>query len=144
MWWIGSSSTAVTPSDLRCAIAALGGEAGVRAAQVLAHAGMPLREALDVRLVDDGLVPRDARAATSSSSQSKLGSITTHFGIAARVVRVVEVEVGVVAAVGTYGSVFARAVVDRRPRSPSRTGRSGACAALKRWPCSGAYGPWTR
>ena len=36
----------------------VGGEAGVGAAQILAHAGMPLREALDVQLVDDGLVPR--------------------------------------------------------------------------------------
>ena len=37
-------------------------EPRVRAAQVLAHVGVLLREALDVHLVDDGLVPRRARA----------------------------------------------------------------------------------
>ena len=36
----------------------LGGEAGVRAAQVVAHVGRQLGEAFDVRLVDDGLGPR--------------------------------------------------------------------------------------
>ena len=39
----------------------LGGEARVRAAQVLAHGRMQLRQALHVRLVDDGLRPRMRR-----------------------------------------------------------------------------------
>ena len=39
------------------------GDSGVRAAQLLGHFGMALREALDVQLVDDGLVPTPARRA---------------------------------------------------------------------------------
>ena len=37
MWWIGSSSTAVTPSEREVLDRRLGREAGVGAAQVLAH-----------------------------------------------------------------------------------------------------------
>ena len=36
-------------------------DAGVGAAEMLGHVGMPGSQALDVRLVDHGLVPRDAR-----------------------------------------------------------------------------------
>ena len=61
MWWIGSSSTAVTPRSTRWAIAVVRGEAGVGAAQVLAHARQPLREPLHVELVDDGRVPGTAQ-----------------------------------------------------------------------------------
>ena len=61
MWWIGSSSTAVTPSELQVLDRGLGREAGVGAAKILAHLLVQLREALDVRLVDDRLVPRACR-----------------------------------------------------------------------------------
>ena len=43
MWCTGSSSTAVTPSSHRCAIAGVGGEPGVRAAQILADVRMAHR-----------------------------------------------------------------------------------------------------
>ena len=65
----------------RWAIASSEARPGVGAAQVLAHARVALGEALDVDLVDDGLVP-GRRAAARSPSQSKRGSTTTDFGMA--------------------------------------------------------------
>ncbi len=46
-------------------------QAGVRAAQVLRHAGQPLREAAHVRLVDDGVRPRDVRAGRRRPTRSR-------------------------------------------------------------------------
>ena len=80
-------------------MAALGRQAGVGAAQVLAHLGVAHREALDVRLVDHRLGP--GRRGGRSSSQSNASSITTHLRDRGGAVLVVELEVGVVVAVGT-------------------------------------------
>ena len=94
MWWTGSSSTAVTPRSLRYLIGRLGGQPGVGAAQVLAHLLHLLGEALDVGLVDDGLVPRGRRAAGRPPSRSG-GRRRAHLGIASESSVVVELEVGV-------------------------------------------------
>ncbi len=115
MWCTGSSSTAVTPSDVRYAIASGAREAAVRAAQILAHAVAELREPLDVQLVDHASRSTACAAGrSSSSSQSNDGSMTTHFGIAgaesdSSIVR----SASSAPAPGTYGSVFAASPVDR-------------------------------
>ena len=62
-WCTGISSIAVTLSDLRWSMITGCAEPGVGAAQFLGDAGMGLRHALDVGLVDDGLVVRRARRA---------------------------------------------------------------------------------
>ena len=69
------------------------GEPGVGAAQVLAHAGAQLREALDVRLVDHRLVPRRAQRAVALPVEARVD----HHALRDRVgvVLVVALEVGV-------------------------------------------------
>ena len=62
-WCTGISSIAVTPSVSEVVDDRRVREPGVGAAQVLGDAGVALRHALDVRLVDDRLVVRGARAA---------------------------------------------------------------------------------
>ena len=57
-WCTGISSTAVTPSDARCRIAGSEARPEIRAAQRFGHVGMQRREAPDVQLVDERLVPR--------------------------------------------------------------------------------------
>ena len=120
----------------------VGGEPGVRAAQVLGDAGVALREALHVQLVDDRCRATASRR-RSSPSQSNDGSTTTHFGIGVGVVLVVALEVGVRGA--------RRDVRQRARRSGSTCpsiafayGSIRSLAGLKRWPRSGAQGPCTR
>ena len=127
MWCTGSSSTAVTPSDFRYAIAVLAREAAVRAAQVLAHAVAPLREALHVHLVDHRLVPRGRGRTASSSSQSNDGSITTDFGIAGARRRTRRSSRSASSSpLGGRTAGRSPRPSRRRRRSPSRTGRSAA------------------
>ena len=45
---------------------------GVRSAQILAHLGVQLREALDVRLVDDGLRPRGGEQAVALPVEARI------------------------------------------------------------------------
>ena len=119
----------------------LRGEPGIRAAQLLRHLLHQLGEAAHVQLVDDGLVPRARRRA-----------------VVLPVERLVDHD-------------RLRESPRRRPRRPARgrrrrrpARRGGHCrlpqltgpsidfaygsirslSGLKRWPCSGAQGPWTR
>ncbi len=55
--WIGSSSTAVTPSDFRMGIDGRLGQATERAAQVLRHGGVAHGEAAHMGLVKNRAVP---------------------------------------------------------------------------------------
>ena len=66
--WTGSSSTAVTPS-LSVLDHRRGGQPGVGAAQLLRDVGMALREALDVHLVDDRVLPGGARRAVVAPAE---------------------------------------------------------------------------
>ena len=70
----------------------LGGQPGVGAAELLGHAGMQLREALDVDLVDERLVP--GRPGGRSSPQVKAVSITAASGANGGAVALVERQVG--------------------------------------------------
>ena len=74
----------------------LGGEPRVGAAQIVAHAGQPHREALDVRLVDHRLVPRRVQPAVALPVEPRVD----HDALRDRVgvVLVVELEVGVLLA----------------------------------------------
>ena len=114
MWCTGSSSTAVTPSDVRYSMAASEARPGVGAAQVLAHAGVPLREALHVQLVDDGLVP--GRLERPVALPVEAGSITTQRGIAAASSRAIR-QLAVLGRAGHVGQrvrgLPAHAAVDR-------------------------------
>ena len=78
--WIGSSSIAVTPSRCRCSIIAGAAQAAEGAAQIRRHVLALLRQAFDVRLVDDGVFPGDA-AGAARSPQVKASSTTTDFGM---------------------------------------------------------------
>ena len=133
MWWIGQQLDGGHAEVLEVAHRRLGRQAAVGAAQVLAHLGVPLREALDVHLVDDRLVPRRARAGGRPPSRSA-GRSTSDFGIASRVVLVVALEVGVVA--GPVGHVGQR-VGPSQSIAPSIAFAYGSISSLdglKRWP----------
>ena len=121
-----------------------GGEPAVRAAQIVANAVAALREAL--RRAARRSPSRSTASAggrASSSSHSNDGSMTTHFGIARRRVRLVDRQVGVVCARAGHvrqrvrGVPVDRAVdrlrvrvdqqlrrVEAAARSPARTGRA--------------------
>ena len=58
-------------------------EPEVLAAQVLGHAGMPLRESLDVQLVDDRVAPRDARRAHAAPVECGIGHAATRYVVGA-------------------------------------------------------------
>ena len=83
MWWTGSSSTAVTPSDAQVLERRLGGQPGVGAAQVLAHVRVAHREALHVRLVDDRVGATGCAAGGRPPSRSP-GRSPPHLGMASR------------------------------------------------------------
>ena len=102
----------------------LGGQAGVRPAQVLAHAGAQLREALDVRLVDHGLVPRRAQRAVALPLEARVDHHAARDGV--RVVLVVGLQVGVGARPSGRTGARWRRRSGSAPRSTSRTGRAGA------------------
>ena len=74
----------------------LGREAGVRAAQVLAHARVLLRESLHVHLVDDRVVPRRRRRPVVLPVEARVDDDALRDRV--RVVLVVELEIGVVVA----------------------------------------------
>ena len=69
-WCTGISSTAVTPSCREVVDHRLARQAGVGAPLLVGHVGVAHGEALDVGLVDDRLVPRDAGAADRRPSRS--------------------------------------------------------------------------
>ena len=60
-WWIGSSSTAVTPRIVQVVDGRRMGETGVRAAQLRRDVRVLLGEPAHVQLVDHRVVPRDVR-----------------------------------------------------------------------------------
>jgi hypothetical protein len=88
----------------------LGGEPRVGAAQVVAHAGMELREAPDVRLVDHRLVPRRPRKLVALPIERRVDHDALRDR--GRVVLVVGLEVGVGAA-GDVRKHVRRIPVDR-------------------------------
>ena len=102
----------------------LGGEAGVGAAQLLAHLGVQHREAADVRLVDHRLVQRRVRPAVALPVEARVDHDRLRDGV--DVVLVVALEVGVLPArSGRRGARWPGPTPPAR-RSTSRTGRAAA------------------
>ena len=136
-WCTGISSTAVTPSDLRCVDDRRVGDARVRAAQALGDVRVRLGQALDVRLVDHGLV-------VGRAGQPVVGPVEERVDHQ-RVRHVRRPSRRRCAGRGRPGRT-------RTAPGPSRARRSIALAygsissllGLQRWPCSGSYGPCTR
>ncbi len=91
----------------------LRGKPGVGAAQILAHLGVELREALDVHFVDDRLVPGHARPAPVVAFPVERLVDDDRLRDRGRVVALVDVQVGVVAAVGHVREGARGAVPDR-------------------------------
>ena len=89
----------------------LAGEAGVGAAQVLADALAPHREALDVRLVDDGLVPRRAQRPVALPLEARVDDHA--LGDRVGGVLVVDLEIGVLRARRDVGEHVAEVEADR-------------------------------
>ena len=138
MWWIGQQLDRGDAELLEVLERRLGREAGVRAAQVLAHVRVQLREALHVHLVDDRLVPRLIRAAGRPPSRS-CGSTTTHFGIASASSSSSSSRSASSSALGTYGSTFA-ASQSTGPSIAFAYGSIRSLFGLKRCPLAGSYG----
>ena len=113
---------------------------GVGAAQVLAHAGVPLREALHVQLVDDRLVPRRLERPVALPVEAGVDDdAARHRG------RVVGQVGHLVASGRPAGTASMLARSQRTPPSIALAyGSSSSLAGLKRCPRSGAYGPCTR
>ena len=116
----------------------LGGQPGVRPAQVLAHARAQLREALDVRLVDHGLVPRRAQPAVALPVEARDRSRRTSGSRRRRPRRRARGR-RPRSPVGTYGSTLP---ASKRigPSIDFAYGSSSSLLGLKRWPSFGAYG----
>ena len=89
----------------------VGGQAGVRAAQVLAHGRVAHGEAADVGLVDHRLVPGPARRGVALPVEALVDDHAARHRVG--VVVVVELEVGGVAAVGHVGQHVRRVPADR-------------------------------
>jgi len=106
-------------------------ESGAGAAQRLGNAGVTLREAADVELVDDGARPRHPRAPGRRGGRRVRDDGLRHHG-------------GAVAVVGPRPSAAVPNIA-----ACSANGRSSACAygstrsfaGLKRWPRAGSQGP---
>ena len=97
----------------------LGGEPRVGAAQVLAHVGVLHREALDVRLVDHGVVPRDVRRRVALPVERAVDDEALRDRVG--VVGVVALEVGVLGVAG-HVRVDVAAVEADRPLDRLRVG----------------------
>ena len=112
--------------------------AGIGAAQLVGDERVRLGEALDVRLVDDGLVPRRLRPAVLSPVEERVDRRCS----SARTARCRDRSARIPAP---------RSDTERQPRSSSTGRRSPSrrdrAAAWRDWPtsrCSGAQGPCTR
>ena len=128
------------PERLEVLDRGLGGEAGVGAAEVLAHAGMAHREAPDVGLVDDGLVHRRVGTAVLLPLEAIVDDDA--LGDRDRGVLLVEHECRVVARRRVrHVREHARALpADLALDRLSPYGSISSLAALKRWPARGRTG----
>ena len=82
-------------------------------------------------------------AGGASSSQSKCGSTTTHFGIARALSSSSGTRSASSSPVGAYGSAFASSHAIA-PSIAFAYGSIRSFCGLKRLPAFGSYGPWTR
>ncbi len=129
-WCTGISSRAVTPSRVRCCDDRGVREAGVGAAEVLGHVGMQLGEALDVGLVDEGLVVRHVGPAVALPVEERVDDDAEHH-VRCRSRRRS-------ASRGRRSRSRTTTGPSRcRRRSPSRRGRGAACAGCTAGPAPG-------